>query len=119
MNGWRNQVFVYVDFGIGGLFEIFVMISNYFLVLVFLRKSRLNSFIFFLFMEVYDLVLEDYGEKREIEIRSGRFQSFLVDFYRLSYLLLFQLLFESEFDENGCRQRGSSFNEDVRFGMKG
>ncbi|XP_068681793.1 protein Smaug homolog 2-like isoform X1 [Montipora foliosa] len=118
MNGWRNQALVHVDSGIGGSFEAPVMISNHLSVSVSSRKSRSNSLTPPPPMEVHDSVLEDYGEKREIEIRPGRSQSFPVDPHRLSHSLSPQSSLESEFDENGCRQRGSSFNEDARPGMK-
>lgn len=118
MNGWRNQQLVHVDSGIGGSFESPPM-QSHLSVSSNLRKSRSNSLTPPPPIEIQDSILEDYSENCEVEIRPGRSQSFPVDPHRLNHSLSPQSSLESELDENGCRQRGSSFNEDARPGMKG
>ena len=118
MNGWRNQQLVHVDSGIGGSFET-PMHSSHLSVTSSLRKSRSNSLTPPPPIDIQDSILEDFPENSEVEIRPGRSQSFPVDPHRLNRHLSPQSSTESEQDENGLRQRGSSFNEDARPGMKG
>lgn len=118
MNGWRNQQLVHVDSGIGGSFESPPMPSSHLSVSSSTRKSRSNSLTPPPPVEIHDSILEDFAESKEVEIRPGRSQSFPVDPHRINHSLSPQSSLESEFDENGCRQRGSSFNEDARPGMK-
>ncbi|XP_078351384.1 LOW QUALITY PROTEIN: protein Smaug homolog 1-like [Oculina patagonica] len=117
MNGWRNQQLVHVDSGIGGSFESPPM-QSHLSISSSIRKSRSNSLTPPPPIEIQDSILEDYSENSEVEIRPGRSQSFPVDPHRLNHSLSPQSSLDSEFDENGCRQRGSSFNEDARPGMK-
>ena len=121
MNGWRNQQLVHVDSGIGGSFESPPMPSSHLSVSSSMRKSRSNSLTPPPPVEIHDSILEDYAETSDVEIRPGRSQSFPVDPHRIAgnHSLSPQSSLESEFDENGSRQRGSSFNEDARPGMKG
>ncbi|KAJ7380000.1 Protein Smaug 2 [Desmophyllum pertusum] len=119
MNGWRNQQLVHVDSGIGGScsFESPPM-QSHLSISSSLRKSRSNSLTPPPPIEIQDSILEDFSENNEVEIRPGRSQSFPVDPHRLNNSLSPQSSLDSEYDENGCRQRGSSFNEDARPGMK-
>ncbi|CAH3043577.1 unnamed protein product, partial [Pocillopora meandrina] len=117
MNGWRNQQLVHVDSGIGGSFET-PTIQTHLSISSSLRKSRSNSLTPPPPIEIQDSILEDFPESCEIENRPGRSQSFPVDPHRLNNSLSPQSSLDSEYDENGCRQRGSSFNEDARPGMK-
>ena len=119
MNGWRNQQLVHVDSGLGGSFESPPVPSPHLSVSSSMRKSRSNSLTPPPPVDVQDSIVEDYVETNNIEIRPGRSQSFPVDPHRLNHSLSPQSSLESEFDENGCRQRGGSFNEDARPGMKG
>ena len=119
MNGWRNQQLVHVDSGIGGSFESPPMPSSHLSVSSSMRKSRSNSLTPPPPVEVHDSILEDYAESTDVEIRPGRSQSFPADPHRINHSLSPQSSLESEFDENGSRHRGSSFNEDARPGMKG
>ena len=118
MNGWRNQQLVHVDSGIGSSFET-PTIQTHLSISSSLRKSRSNSLTPPPPIEIQDSILEDFPESCEIENRPGRSQSFPVDPHRLNNSLSPQSSLDSEYDENGCRQRGSSFNEDARPGMKG
>ncbi|CAH3040691.1 unnamed protein product [Porites lobata] len=118
MNGWRNQQLVHVDSGLGGSFESPPVPSPHLSVSSSMRKSRSNSLTPPPPVDVQDSIIEDYVETNNIEIRPGRSQSFPVDPHRLNHSLSPQSSLESEFDENGCRQRGGSFNEDARPGMK-
>ena len=65
-----------------------------------------------------DSILEDFNEEQEVEIRPGRSRSFPVDPQRQYHQLSPQSSTESEQDDF-CMQRGGSFNEEARPGMKG
>lgn len=83
-----------------------------------IRKSRSNSLTPPPPMDVsQESILEDFNEEQEVEIRKGRSRSFPVDPQR-QFQLSPQSSTESEQDDFG-RQRGSSFNDEARPGMKG
>lgn len=81
-----------------------------------IRKCRSNSLTPPPPMDIpQESILEDFNE--EVEIRKGRSRSFPVDPQK-QFQLSPQSSTESEHDDF-CRQRGSSFGEEARPGMKG
>ena len=84
-----------------------------------IRKCRSNSLTPPPVMDIsQDSILEDFNEEQEVEIRPGRSRSFPVDPQRQYHQLSPQSSTESEQDDF-CMQRGGSFNEEARPGMKG
>lgn len=123
MNGWRNQQLVHRDSGIGTSFDMSTYGSYGSMgssISSMMKKSRSNSLTPPPPVEEQDSVLlDDFPECLQVEIRPGRSQSFPVDPQYLNHQLSPQSSTESEIDDPAMRMRGSSLNEDAKPGMRG